>query len=57
LQCLQSPEQANRDNLNKVRREISRTFRNKRREYMKDKINELLKQTVRTRISETYTGA
>jgi hypothetical protein len=31
----------NGDNLNNVRREASRHFRNKKREYLKDKINEL----------------
>jgi hypothetical protein len=29
------------DNLNNVRREASRHFRNEKREYLKDKINEL----------------
>jgi hypothetical protein len=31
----------NGDNMNKVRCEASRYFRNKKREYLKDKINEL----------------
>jgi hypothetical protein len=31
----------NEDNLNNVRREASRHFRNKEREYLKDKINEI----------------
>jgi chemotaxis methyl-accepting protein methylase len=31
----------NGDNLNNVRRETSRQFQNKKRDYMKDKINEL----------------
>jgi hypothetical protein len=30
-----------KDNLNNVRRETSRHFRNKKREYLKNKINEL----------------
>jgi hypothetical protein len=41
MQWLQDPSEINVDNLNNVRREASRYFRNKRREYLKDKINEL----------------
>jgi hypothetical protein len=41
LQWLQNPSEANEDNLNDVRREASRHFRNKNREYLTDKINEL----------------
>jgi hypothetical protein len=41
LQWLQDPSQINGDNLNNVRREASRYFRNKKKEYLKDKINEL----------------
>jgi hypothetical protein len=41
LQWLQDPSKINGDNLNNVRREASRYFRNKKREYLKDKINEL----------------
>jgi hypothetical protein len=40
------------DNLNSVRCEDNRHFRNKRKEYLKDKINELAKNTVRTKTSE-----
>jgi hypothetical protein len=50
LQWLQDPSEINRDILNNVRRENSRYFRNKKREYQKDKINELA--TNRTRTSE-----
>jgi hypothetical protein len=38
---LQNPGQINGDNLQNLRRETSRTFRKKRREYLKSKINEL----------------
>jgi hypothetical protein len=38
---LQNPSQINGDNLHNLRRETSRTFRNKKREYLKGKINEL----------------
>jgi hypothetical protein len=41
LQWFQDPSKINGDNLNNVRREVSRYFRNKKREYPKDKINEL----------------
>jgi hypothetical protein len=41
LQRLQDPSEANEDNLIDVRREASRHFRHKKREYLKDKINEL----------------
>jgi hypothetical protein len=42
LQWLQDPNEINRDNLNNVRYEACRHFRNKKREYVKDKINELV---------------
>jgi hypothetical protein len=38
---LQDPSEANEDNLSDVTREGSRRLRNKEREYLKDKINEL----------------
>jgi hypothetical protein len=38
---LQDPSEANEGNLSDVRREGNRHFRNKKREYLKDKINEL----------------
>jgi hypothetical protein len=41
LQWLQDPSEINGDNMNSVRCEASRYFRNKKREYLKDKINEL----------------
>jgi hypothetical protein len=52
LQWLQDPSEINGDNLRIARREASRYFRNKEREYLKDKINEL----ARTRASETCIG-
>jgi hypothetical protein len=41
LHWLQDPTEINVDNLNNVRCETSRHFRNKKREHLKDKINEL----------------
>jgi hypothetical protein len=41
LQWLQDPSEINGDNFNNIRRQASRYFRNKKREYLKDKINEV----------------
>jgi len=54
LQWLQNPSQTNGDNLNNVRCETNRTFRDEKREYVTKLIS--LKQTVRTK-SETYIEA
>jgi hypothetical protein len=45
LQWIQDPSEINRDNLNNIRSEASRYFRNKKREYLKEKINELARNT------------
>jgi hypothetical protein len=37
VQLLQDPSQVNGDNLNNIQHEASRHFRNKNREYLKDK--------------------
>ena len=41
VQWVQDPNQSNVDNLNSVRYEASRHFRNKKKEYLKAKIEEL----------------
>jgi hypothetical protein len=41
LQWLQDPSEANEGNLSDIRREASRHFRNKKREYLKDRTNKL----------------
>jgi tRNA A37 threonylcarbamoyladenosine dehydratase len=41
MQCLQEPNQRNVNNLNRVRHEASRHFRNKKKEYLKTKIDEI----------------
>jgi hypothetical protein len=41
LQWLQNSSQINGDNVRHLRRETSRIFRNKKREYLEGKINEL----------------
>jgi hypothetical protein len=51
LQWLQNLSQVDGDNMDNVRREASRTFRTKKREYLKTKLMSL-KQTVRIRILE-----
>jgi hypothetical protein len=40
LQWLQDPSELNEDTSSDVMREASRQFRNKKREYLKDRINE-----------------
>jgi DNA anti-recombination protein RmuC len=54
IQWLKNPNQSNEDNMNNIRHEASRHFRNKKKEYLKAIMN--FKQTVRTRISETCIG-
>jgi hypothetical protein len=56
LQWLQDPSEINADNLNNVRREASRHFRNKKREYLKDKINELVTNNRNKNIRDLYRG-
>jgi hypothetical protein len=41
MQWLRDPSKINGDNLNNIRRKTSRHFRNKKREYLKEKIVEL----------------
>jgi hypothetical protein len=41
LQWLHDPSEIKGDNLNNIRREASRHFRNKKRKYLKEKINEV----------------
>jgi hypothetical protein len=55
LQWLQNPREVNEDNQCDVRREASRHFRNKKREYLKDKINELEANSLNT-IRNLYRG-
>jgi hypothetical protein len=56
LQRLQDPSEVNEVNLHTVSRKASRHFKNKKREYLKEKINEIeLNRQIRT--SETCIGA
>jgi hypothetical protein len=54
LQWLQDPSVVNEDNLSNVRREASRHFRNKKREYLKGKINDL--EPNKNKIRDLYRG-
>jgi hypothetical protein len=56
LQWLQDPSEINGDNLNNVKHEASRHFRNKKREYLKDKINELATNSENKNIRDLYRG-
>jgi hypothetical protein len=56
LQWLQDPSEINRDNLNNVRHEASRHFRNKKREYLEDKINEPAMNRKDKNIRDLYRG-
>jgi hypothetical protein len=53
---LQDPREANEDNLSDVRQEASRHFRNKKREYLKDKINKLESNSKNKNIRDLYRG-
>jgi hypothetical protein len=55
LQCLQDPIETNGDNLKIVRREASRYFRNKKREYLRNKINELAANSKSKNTRDLYT--
>jgi hypothetical protein len=55
MQCLHYPNHSNVDNLNNIRHQASRHFRNKKKEYLKAKIDEL-EINSKKRI-ETCTGA
>jgi hypothetical protein len=56
LQWLQDPSKINGDNQNSVRREANRYFRNKKREYLKDKMNELVMNSNIKKIRDLYRG-
>jgi hypothetical protein len=56
LQWLQDPSEINGDNQRIVRREASRYFRKKKREYLKDKIIELATNSKNKNIRDLYKG-
>jgi hypothetical protein len=53
---LQNPSQINGDNLQNLRHETNRTFRKKKREYLKGKINELETNNKNKNIRDLYRG-
>jgi hypothetical protein len=46
----------NEDNLRNVRREASRHFRNNKREYLKDKVNDIELNSMNKNIRDLYRG-
>jgi hypothetical protein len=56
LQWLQNPNQINGDNPKNLRSETSRTFRKKKREYLKGKINELESYNKNKNMRDLYIG-
>ena len=56
LKFLQDPVQANRDNYFNERREASRTLRNKKRDYLKEKLNEVETNSKNKNIRDLYKG-
>jgi hypothetical protein len=54
LHWLQNPNQTNRDNVQNVRHETSRIFRNKKREHLKGKINDLATNNKNKNIRDLY---
>jgi hypothetical protein len=56
VQWLQNPSEANEDKLSDVRREASRHFWKKEREYLKDKTNEFVSNSKNKDIRDLYRG-
>jgi hypothetical protein len=56
LQWLQDPREINRDNLKNIRLETCRHFRNKKSEYLKDKIDEHATNSKNNNIRYLYRG-
>jgi hypothetical protein len=56
MQWIQVPSQSNVDNMNNVRRDDSRHFRNKKKAYLKAKIEELETNSKINNIRDFYNG-
>jgi hypothetical protein len=56
MQWLQNPSHSNVDNMNKVRREVNRFFRNKKKAYLKAKIEELETNSKINHTRDLYRG-
>jgi hypothetical protein len=53
---LQDPSKINGDNLNNIRREASKHFRNKMQQYLKEKINDLATNSKNKYIRDLHRG-
>ena len=56
MQWIQDPSQSNVDNLNNVRRDANRRFRNKKEAYLRAKIEELETNSKINNIRDLYRG-
>ena len=56
MQCIQDPSQSNVDILNTVRHEVSRHFKNKKKAYLRTKIEELETSSKIQNIRDLYRG-
>ena len=56
MQWIQDPSQSNVDNLNNVRRKVCRHFRNKKKAYMRAKIEEPKTYSKIKNIRDLYRG-
>ena len=56
MQWIQDPSQSNADNLNNVRRDVTRHFRNKKKAYLRAKIEELVTNSKIKNIRDLYRG-
>ena len=56
MQWIQNPSRSNVDNLNNVRRDANRHFRNKKKAYLKAKIEELETNSKINNIRDLYRG-
>jgi len=56
MQWIQDPSPSKLDNLNNVRREVSRHFRNKKKAYLRAKIEELGTNSKIQNIRDLYRG-
>jgi hypothetical protein len=56
MQWIQDPSQSNADNLNKVRRNASRHFRNEKKAYLKVKIEDLETNSKIKNVRDLYMG-
>jgi len=56
LQWIQDPRQSNVDDLNNVRREVSRHFRDKKKAYLRAKIEEIETNRKIQNIRDLYRG-